>query len=235
MNNTATHLRSSRAQFSEDRWQKIGAAGGIAYVVLQLASQMLIQIGGSEPAFDAPAQVIVDYFLNRSLPLALVGGTLSMLSIIAFLWFLGVLWAALQAYEGEPAWLSLLAFASGVIGMAILLGSSGWELALLRLGDGLSAETIQILFDQGNLTFANLWIALASMLLATGIIAIRHDALPRWLGWFALLTAVALLAARSVWFTASGIKFIPYMLVWLWLIATSIVLLRRVPAAGAGE
>ncbi len=235
MNDTGIRLRSSAAQLSEVRWQKIGAAGGVAYVVLQLASQMLIQTGGSEPAFNAPAEEIVDFFLNRNLLFASIGGLLSILSIIAFLWFLGVLWGTLQDHEGEPAWLSLLAFASGVIGMAILLGSSGWELALLRLGDGPSAETMQLLFDQGNLTFANIWVALASMLLASGIITIRHGALPRWLGWFALLLAVAFLAARSFWFTASGIKFMPYVLFWIWLIATSISLLRCVPAASAGD
>lgn len=211
---------------SSRRWERIGAAGGIFFVLLQLAGQMLIQIGGSEPAFNASSSVILDYFLHRNLPLAMLGGYLSILSIIPFLWFMGVLWAALQRREGNAAWLSLVAFASGVTGMAILLSSSGWELALLRLGEGQSAETVQFLFDQGNLSFASLWVALASMLFAAGIVTIRDGALPRWLGWFGLITALALLAARAVWFTASGIKFLPYTLVWVWLIAASIALMR---------
>lgn len=218
---------------SSRRWARSGAAGGIVFVLLQLTGQMLIQIGGSEPPFNASAGVIQDYFLNRNLPLAMIGGFLNILSVIAFLWFMGVLWSALQRSEGDSAWLSLVAFASGVTGMAIMLSSSGWELALLRLGEGQPAETVQFLFDQGNLSFANFWVALASMLLATGIVALRDGALPRWLGWFGLITAVALLAARSVWFTASGIKFMPYMLVWVWLIATSIVLMRRLAPAKA--
>jgi hypothetical protein len=233
MDDTTTPPISGLSQVSEDHWQKIGAAGGIAFVALQLASQMLIQIGGSEPVFNAPTEEIVAYFLNRNLLFASIGGFLSIVSIIIFLWFLGVLWATLQDHEGEPAWLSLLAFASGVVGMAIMLGGSGWELAFLRLGDGLSAEIIQLLFDQGNLTFANFWVALASMLLATGIITIRYAALPRWLGWFALLLAAALLSVRAVWFTASGIKFMPYVLFWIWLSATSVTLYRRMRAAAA--
>ena len=37
------------------RWEQAAAAGGIGFVVLQLASQGLIQIGGAEPAFTASA------------------------------------------------------------------------------------------------------------------------------------------------------------------------------------
>ncbi len=40
---------------SNTQWKRIGAAGGITYVVLQLLSQSLVQIGGSEPSFAASA------------------------------------------------------------------------------------------------------------------------------------------------------------------------------------
>ena len=213
--------------------EQIGAAGGIAFVVMQLAGQALIQVGGSEPAFDAPAAEIESFFINRNLQLASLGGFLSLLSIIALLWFLGALWARLRRHEGEPGWLSLVALASGVAGVAIILGGGGgWELAILRMNEGLEAETLRLLFDQGNLAFATFWVALAGMLLAAGVVAIRDGALPRWLGWFGLVVAVALLAARAVWFTASGVKFMPYLLFWVWLIAASIVLIRRARGAG---
>lgn len=85
----------------------------------------------------------------------------------------------------------------------------------------------------GNLTFASFWVALAGMLLAAGVVAIRDGALPRWLGWFGLAVAVAFLAVRAVWFTASGVKFLPYTLFWVWLIAVSIDLIRRARVAEA--
>ena len=44
--------------------KKIGAAGGIAFVVLQPLAQGLIQIGGAEPSFNAPAQEILDFFIS---------------------------------------------------------------------------------------------------------------------------------------------------------------------------
>lgn len=215
-------------------WEQIGAAGGIVFVVLQVVSQSLIQAGGSEPAFDAPAAEIEAFFMNRNMQLALTGGFLSVLSTIAFIWFLGALWARLRRSEGEPGWLSLVAFASGLAGMAAILGSGGWELALLRLGDGLQAETFRLLFDLGNFAFAAYWVALAGMLLAAGVVILRDGALPRWLGWFGLAVALALLAVRAVWFTASGAKFLPYALFWIWLIAVSINLIRQTGAANRG-
>ena len=45
--------------------------------------------------------------------------------------------------------------------------------------------------------------------------------------WFGLILALGMLLARYAWFTASGLKFMPYSLFWLWLIATSFVLIRR--------
>jgi hypothetical protein len=88
------------------------------------------------------------------------------------------------------------------------------------------------LFDMGNLTFANIWVSLAGMLLAVGILSIRADALPRWLGWSGLAIALGLVVARAFW-ERSGITFMPYGLFWLWLIAASVVLMRRAGDAAA--
>ena len=114
------------------RLEQIGAAGGIVFVVLQMASQALIQAGGAEPPFDAPAPTIVAFFVARDSQLFAVGDYLSTLSLIAFLWFLGSLWAALRRAEGEPAWLSLVALASGLMIVAAASAGSGWRLAVFR-------------------------------------------------------------------------------------------------------
>ena len=111
---------------SKKRWNQIAAAGGIGYVVLQLASQVLIQIGGAEPPFTAPSSDIVEFFSNRDLTLAPIGGYLSALSIIAFVFFLGALWAGLSQHEEGPQWMSLIAAGSGFIASAVILGGGGW-------------------------------------------------------------------------------------------------------------
>jgi hypothetical protein len=208
------------------RWEQIGAASGIVFVVLQLVAQSLIQVGGSEPAFNAAAPEIHEFFMSRDRSLFGLGDFLSTLSVIPYVWFLGSLWARLRRAEGEPAWLSLVALASGLLSMTPLATGGGWTLAMARIDEGLDPEMARQLFDQGNLGFANIWVALASMLLAAGVVAIRTKALPRWIGWGGVVTAVGLVVARAFW-VVSGIVFTPYVLYWVWLIATSIVLIRR--------
>ena len=132
---------------SKRRWEQIGAGGGIVFVVLQLAGQALIQVGGAEPAFTAPAQEILSFFMARDPLLARIGGFLSNLSTIAILFFVGALWAALSRREESPSWMSLVAFGSGVAAVAVTLGGGGWELALLRIEEGLDPATARLLFD----------------------------------------------------------------------------------------
>src|SRR5215211_452529 len=151
------------------RWEQIGAAGGIIFVVLQMALQALIQAGGGEPPFGAPAPTIVTFFMAKDSQLFALGDYLSTISLIAFLWFLGSLWATLRRAEGEPAWLSLVALASGLMIVATISGG-GWPLAVFRRDEGLDSQIARLLFDQGNFAFANAWVMLASLSLATGVV-----------------------------------------------------------------
>jgi hypothetical protein len=64
----------------------------IVFVVLQMASQALIQAGGTEPPFGAPAEAIVAFFMAKDGQLFALGEYLSTISLIVFLWFLGSLW-----------------------------------------------------------------------------------------------------------------------------------------------
>jgi hypothetical protein len=74
LNNATTTAHESRtSRLGNARWEQIGAAGGIVFVVLQMASQALIQVGGSEPPFDATAETIVAFFMARNSQLFVVG------------------------------------------------------------------------------------------------------------------------------------------------------------------
>jgi hypothetical protein len=213
---------------SNTTWKKLAALGGIAYVVLQLASQSLMQLGGAEPAFNASSQEILEFFVNRNYQLANLGGFLSALSIIAFLWFLGSLWGTLRGAEGDPAWLSFVAVGSGLLMLATISASGGgWALAIFRIEDQIDPQIARLLFDQGNFSFASMWVSLASFLFATGVVVLKNGGLPRWLAWAGIVIAGLLLIARAFWAYPSMIVFMPYVMFWLWLIATSISLVRR--------
>ena len=209
---------------SGKRLEQVAAAGGIAFVVLEGVGQGLIQIGGAEPSFGAPADEIVAFFLARDETMFWWGGYLSLLSFIALIWFLGALWAALRRAEGDPGLLSLVAFGSGLVAIAALTGG-GWAMVVFRIQEGVDPQIARTLFDLGNFAFATSWVFFASLLLAAGIAAIQYGALPRWLGWASIIVAIGLLAGRIIW--TSQAAFVPWVLFWLWLIIVSVILIRR--------
>jgi hypothetical protein len=226
----ATSLSSVQQQeekmmLQSTRLKKVGAIAAIAFPVMQMVAQGLIQVGGVEPAFAAPASEIVSFFEARNPTLFSIGGYISLLSLVAFLWFLGALWDELRAAEGGSGWLSVVAVASGLVAVATIASPGGWPLAVFRIDEGLDPQIARLLFDQGNLNFANYWVALGSMLLAVGLVARQSPRFPAWMGWGSIVLAVGLLAARAVW--TSAIAFAPYVLFWLWLILFGVMLLRR--------
>jgi len=210
---------------TKSRLKKVGAIAGIAFPIIQMIAQALIQAGGIEPSFAAPSSEIVAFFQSRDPTLSFVGGYLSVLSLVLFLWFLGALWDELKTVEAGSGWLSIIAVGSGIVAVSALAGEGGWGLALFRIGEGLDPQIARLLFDQGNLNFANIWVSLGSMVLAVGILCGQTNAFPRWLSWSSIALAMALFLARMVWTTQ--IAFLPYGLFWLWMIALGIIILRR--------
>lgn len=219
---------------SDAGWRKLGGWSAIVYVVLEITGQMMFQVGGGEPAFNAPAAEVVGFFTTRDPGLVSMGGYLVMLASVAFLWFLGSLWATLREAESPPAWLSLVAVASAVTGLASSVATAGsWPIAVFRMHD--DPALAMALFDTGNFGFANSWVWTASFLLATAVVALRSGVFSRVLGWGAVVTAVLLLLARAVWAAPTGMIFVPLMLYWVWLIAVGVVLIRRPGASPPTE
>lgn len=205
--------------------KKYGAIAAITFPFLQMASQGLIQVGGMEPSFVAPSSEILQFFESRDPMLFTIGGYIGVLSLVAFLWFLGALWDELRTVEGGSGWLSVIAVGSGLVTVSAMLGTGGWELANFRIGDGLDPESARLLFDQGNFNFAQIWVSLASMVLAVGLIARMTNRFPGWLSWSSFVLALGLLLARLAWTTSAA--FGPYVLFWVWMIIVGVSMLRR--------
>lgn len=211
---------------SAAHWRTMSLTAGISgllFLILGLGAQGFIQIGGAEPAFDAPAAAALGFFETRDPELFTVGAYLSVLALVTFLWFLSGLWVVLREAEGGTAWRSMVAFASGLVFVAFVT-NGGWQLAAFRAAEGLDAQLARFAFDMGNLGFASSWVALASLLIASGWIMVASRSLPNWLGWWAIVAGAGFLAARAVW--TMPFWFFPYALFWLWVIAVSILLIR---------
>jgi drug/metabolite transporter (DMT)-like permease len=151
-------------------------------------------------------------------------------ALVLALPFLAYLYSLLRAAEGDGGWLSNVALVAGVSGVLLKLTSHAPELAIHRDGSGKGTELYKALDNSaGAATVMSLY-PLAVCCAAVAVIALREHVLPRWLGIFAAVTAVAL-AVNAGFLYAS---FVPALLLFLlWTLVTSIVLLRRSRSAQA--
>jgi ABC-type multidrug transport system permease subunit len=151
---------------------------------------------------------------------------LALVAIVLFMPFLAYLCGLIRTAEGEQGWLASAAYAAGLAGITLKLGSIAPEIAIRRahIADGTSLHAgLQGIADAA--TDVCLY-PLGFMLAAIAVAAIRTHVLPRWLGYGAGLTAVALVVNGSYnLYVSSG--FIPaFLLYLLWTLCAGIVLMR---------
>jgi hypothetical protein len=145
-------------------------------------------------------------------------------ALVLALPFLAYLWSLLRAAEGEGGWLSTLALVAGVSGILLKLASHAPELAIHRDGIHKGTQLYKALDNTaGAATLMSLY-PLAVCCAAVAVVALRERVLPRWLGAFAAVTAVALTVNAGFLYAS----FVPALLLFLlWTLVTGIVLLRR--------
>src|SRR3989440_6537040 len=183
--------------------QRLGAACGIVFPIA-----MFLAVGNG----------------NNFAPWRAVAATWA---LVLALPFLAYLYSLLRAAEGEGGWLSTVALVAGVSGILLKLESHAPALAIHRDGIQKGTQLYKALDNSaGAATLMSLY-PLAICCAAIAVIALRERVLPRWLGMFAAVTAVAL-AVNAGFLYAS---FVPALLLFLlWTFVTSIVLLRRIPS-----
>lgn len=145
-----------------------------------------------------------------------------------FLLFLGTLRTRLSAFEVAPQHWTAIAFGGGLLTAAMLIGTSAPVLAASAAADGLEPSAAQALGVLEFAFFIGAGIAGASLLAATGILAIRTAVLPTWFGWVSMVIALLMLTVIG------PIGFIAIVLgLPLWVLAVSILLWRRTSTAPA--
>jgi Domain of unknown function (DUF4386) len=202
----------------------IGPAIGIVFVVLFVVITILF--GDGKDPTDNSAQEVIDFYKDnddkQTIAALLVG-----FASIAALFFGGWLRNVLRDAEGPGGWLSAVAFAGVIVFAAGAIVSGTIHLELADYAD--NTETIDPAAIQALNAFEfNFFmffpVGLGTLLLASGISVIRHEAFPKWVGWLGLVSGI--LFVTPVFFAG-------FVLVPLWILIVSIIGISRARAEGA--
>jgi hypothetical protein len=203
----------------KQRWP---ALSGIVFVVLMLTGAFFVI---DVPAPDASTQEIAGYLADSGNHTRnIVGAYLWVLGGLAFLGFVTGLRAVLRRAEGDPGTLSSLVFGAGVVFTAVW-SVSAVALAAVAYSVGLAdapvsdPDLVRVLPQLGSLLlllgggFAGIL-----LVLATSMLTFRTRALQRWVAWFGILVAIALV------FDVIYMNILPLV---AWVLIASIALLMR--------
>jgi hypothetical protein len=204
--------------------RRLGAASGLAYLVVSAVGNGMATSG--QPGVLASGEEILVWYKANTGPAITVGMGLEWLGFAAFVFFLAYLYGVLRDAEGQGGWLATAALGGGLLTVAVKLASYGSMWALMTRRDVLSAEAARTLNDLSSGAFFASWFTHGIFLLAVSAVALRTGALPRILGWSGLVLGVGCVVAIMA--PTAGPAVVPYLLAGLWLVAVSVVLLRRV-------
>lgn len=193
---------------------------GVAAIVVLVVGAI---IQGEPPDADSAVQEIVDHYSDNKTSIQ-VGSFVLVAGAVLLVFFGAYLRSVLSAAEGRGGMLSalsLIGISVIAVGLAIDLTIS---IALTEAVDDVepaAVQALQALWDNDFVPFA---LGALIFLIATGISVVRHGALPKWLGWVALVLAV-------IGFTPIG--WVAFLGAGLWIAVVSVLLTVRAPSSPA--
>ena len=218
----------------ENRWERYGAAAGVAFAVLVLISFFMLP---SPPHVNASFRKIGDFYANHR-KAVLTSNVLAVFGSLAFIWFLGHLRHVLNRAEGGVEALSPIVYGAGMAGVVVaimgviptsVLAFSSQEEAINS-----NAGIVRLLYDTNTIMNSLLLLAVGLFAVAGAFAMVRKELVGPWLGWVGMgvagltwATGVAgfYVTTYSGFWTGFGI--VAVMSFVAWVLAASVVMLRR--------
>jgi hypothetical protein len=204
---------------SRSRWERLAPLTGVAFFVL---IAITFALSNDTPDTDSSTADTVSYWSahDSRLIAATIVGTFA---VIFLVWFGASLRSALMRAEGGEGRLSTLAFAG-----VLIIGISGGIANSLQftvadtVGDipAASTQTLSVMSEDFFLPFLA---GITILLFASAFCTLRFGALPKWLGWAAIVIGVV---------TVTPAGFVGFLASFVWVLVVSIVLFQREGQAG---
>jgi hypothetical protein len=212
--------------------RRIGAASGLAYVVLVGVGNALDTAGSHVDDSSSAAAVLADLRDHDSL-INHVGIAMELLGFLALVGFVAYLARVLRRAESPDGWLAGAAYTAGALTLAVKLPSlAPMIVAYLRL-DTIDAPTARLLVDLNSAAFFVSLGTTAAFVGFASLSALTSGALPRRLA--AIGAVLGGLGLVTLAFGYDGPAVLPFLLSLLWLAVVSLVLVRATTTEGAPQ
>jgi hypothetical protein len=201
-----------------DRWGPLTGALSVACSLVGIVFAL------NQPQDKDSNAKIVAYFADHSHRVhGTVGFFVFLAGLLLLLMFLTALRERLLAAEGGTGRLSALAFGSGIASLplwavSMLLAYAASFAASESSAFRLDPNTFRVFADTAYFAWVAAVVVSSVVVWATSAVALQTSALPRWYGRLGILAGVVQLF---------GFFFFPFLVWWLWIIVTSILLVRR--------
>ncbi len=196
------------------RWDRIAPVTGLVAIVLAILAFI---VGGETPDADASAREAVAFYTDNETETG-VGSLLLALSAAFYAFFVAALVGRLRRLGAQGDALSGGTLIGGVLVATGMLIFAGIGLTLSDVGGDLEPAAVQAL----NALNSDFWFPVAAgtvvLSWSLALTILRTGGLPRWLGWVALVIAIA-----SV--TPAG--FFAFLALGIWVAVASAVMLAR--------
>ena len=221
-----------------DRHSRYAASTGIFFVVLVVIG-FLIQ--PKPPSSDASAAEVLEYVVDHHNALHVVQLIFGA-AMFLFLWFIGALRSCLGAAEGGRERLAMTAYGGGLIAAAGLIVSLGLAATAALHPAENGPDVTHALTDASAMVLAVSAPAAVVFFVANSISIVHFGYLPAWLGWLGFATALFNAFGLGNVFTDHGAFaadgalgfLIGFLLFLIWILAASILLVRKLGEGGAG-
>jgi hypothetical protein len=171
-----------------DRWGRLAPLTGVLFAVLAVVG---VFTGGETPEANArPAKVIAYYATHRSE--VETSSILFALAFLALVLFAGALRSYLRRTSAAEG-LSSLVLAGGVMMAVGALTGTAVEYGLAHQLHNLGPQVVQTLNVLSNELFLPVIGGAFVFAICSGLAILRGAALPKWLGWVAIVLGIAAL------------------------------------------
>lgn len=193
---------------------------GVAFIVVAIIA---IVLGGEPPSGDEPVQKIVDHYTDNKDEIQ-ISAMVGVVAIVLLMFFAAHLRQVLTAADPRSMLPGLVLAGASVMAVGLAIDST-ISFTLADRVDDVEPAAVQALQALWDNDFIPILLGITVFLLSAGILIVRTGALPKWLGWIAILLAIV---------GPTPIGFAAFLGGALWILVVSVLLTMRARAVAPG-